>query len=155
MSAHPVSPSPGHYKERRIAAKAITRYLAQLHEPMWADILFDWTRRYDGLESYLYPEEDPVMEVCNLLQQYVEKGLPLEPEHFANALADLRFCYCAARRDEGGLRWGPFQDGSFKAWTCGKIVRVWDSPEPWPTRDMIQAWLLLRFSRTRTRTPLN
>ena len=71
MSAHPVSPSPGHYKERRIAAKAITRYLAQLHEPMWADILFDWTRRYDGLESYLYPEEDPVMEVCNLLQQYV------------------------------------------------------------------------------------
>ena len=63
--------------------------------------------------------------------------------------------YCAARRDEGGLRWDPFQDGSFKAWTCGKIVRVWDSPEPWPTRDMIQAWLLLRFSRTRTRTPLN
>ena len=64
-------------------------------------------------------------------------------------------CYCAARRDEGGLRWDPFQDGSFKAWRCGKIVRVWDSPEPWPTRDMIQAWLLLRFSRTRTRPPLN
>ena len=158
MAAEPLPISPEQHHERNAAVTSITRNLAKLHEPLWADILLDWIHRYDGLELYMWPEEDPILVVRDLLQQYVEKELLLEPSQFASDLADLRFCYLAARHDNGegdGLRWDPFQDGSFKVWTRAKMVSVWDATEPWPTRDMIQAWLLLRFSRTRTRTPLN
>jgi hypothetical protein len=150
MSAQPLPVSPEQRKERQEAAGSIRPLLEMLHEPLWASILIDWTRLYDGMEQYLYPEEDPVMEVRNLLQCHVDTGQALEPDKFASELADLRFCYCTARRDEDGTRWDPFRDGAFAAWTRGKMVTAWDASEPWPTRDMIQAWLLLRFSRTRT-----
>jgi hypothetical protein len=150
MSSPPLAPSPTHYKERRAAAEQIAHYLEALHEPSWGPVLRDWLSRYDGLERYLWPEEDPVMEVRNLLERYVKDGRSLEPEQFAKDLAGLPFCLAAARHDEGGPRWSPFQDGQFKAWTRGRMVKVWDAPEPQPTRDMIQAWLLLRFCRTRT-----
>ena len=82
-------------------------------------MIADWLGRYDGLEGYLSAEDDPLVQVRNLLNQYVETGQPLEPEQFAGALADLRFCYCAARHDEGGARWDPLRDGAFGVWNAG------------------------------------
>ena len=108
MAMQPAPPSPDHYEDRRAAAATVKRLVDELHEPLWGDILLEWTSHYDGLERYLWPEEDPVMEVRDLLQRYVDAGESLEPERFAGDLADLRFCYCAARHDNGDTRWDPF-----------------------------------------------
>jgi hypothetical protein len=35
-------------------------------------------------------------------------------------------------------------------WTRGRIVKAWETAEPWPSRDLIQTWLLIRFCRART-----
>lgn len=142
--------APEHDNDRRNAIQDVGRLLDLLRQPAWATVVLDWLSRYDGLECYLWPEEDPVIEVRDLLQRYVTDGKALEAGQFSEALADLRFCYCAARHENSDVRWDPLHDVPFSAWTCGKGVLVWDSPTPWPTREMIHAWLLLRLSRTRT-----
>lgn len=142
--------TPARIQERSEAAEQIAQCLIALREPAWIDVIADWLGRYDGLEGYLWPEDDPLVQVRNLLNRYIETGQPLEPERFAGSLADLRFCYCAARHDEGGARWDPLRDDAFSAWTRGRIVKAWDTAEPWPSRDLLQTWLLIRFCRART-----
>jgi hypothetical protein len=114
--------------ERSDAALAIARCLEALHEPSWAPVLFEWLDRYGGLDQYLWPEQ------------------------FARALSELRFCRCAARHDDCGLRWDPLRDDPFETWTGGRIVTVWDMCEPGPSLGIIHAWLLIRFCRARTQT---
>jgi hypothetical protein len=147
-------PLPPECQQARCDALAsIGRHLASLGEPAWHDVVAEWLRHYDGLEAYLYPEEDPVVLVLAVLQQYSAQGRSLTPEGLARDIAALPFVGLAARRGAHGPRWNPLAE-QFRTWTEGDLVDVWEALEPGTIRDMTQTRLLVQFakvSQTQTR----
>ena len=86
-------PIPPHQQEARTqAVVTIGHFLEGLGEPGWRSVLLCWLGRYDGLEVYLYPEDDPVLTVRDLLARYVEALRPPDPALLAADLAALPFC---------------------------------------------------------------
>ena len=94
----------------------------------------------------MYPEDDPVLAVRELLGAYVQQGRSLDPEAFSAELADLHFCYYRARRDGDRKKWEPMTE-SFTSFCQGVVVTVWQGAEPYPSRDLLQSSLLVRFCR--------
>ena len=140
-------PIPPEQQEARLqGVMTISHYLESLGEPGWRGVLLQWLGRYDGIEVYMFPEEDPVLAVQELLGAYVEQGKSLDPEEFAAKLADLHFCRYRARRDSDRKKWEPLAE-SFAAFCEGVLVTVWQGAEPYPSRDLIQSSLLVRFCR--------
>lgn len=135
---------PSHQEEARIqAVVTIGHFLEGLGEPGWRSVLFSWLARYDGLETYLYVEDDPLISVRNLLAHYVEILKPAEPGQLAADLSGLPFCrYRAKRRD--GKKWEPLSE-TFTAFCEGVTVEVWESEGPYPRREVLQNWLLTQF----------
>ena len=140
-------PIPPEQQEARLqGVMTISHYLESLGEPGWRGVLLQWLGRYDGIEVYMFPEEDPVLAVQELLGAYVEQGKSLDPEEFAAELADLHFCHYRARRDSDRKKWEPLAE-TFAAFCEGVLVTVWQGAEPYPSRDLIQSSLLVRFCR--------
>ena len=104
-------PIPPEQQEARLqGVMTISHYLESLGEPGWRGVLLQWLGRYDGIEVYMFPEEDPVLAVQELLGAYVEQGKSLDPEEFSAELADLHFCHYRARRDSDRKKWEPLAD---------------------------------------------
>jgi hypothetical protein len=138
--------SPECQQARRDALVSIGHQLAALGQPAWHDVVVDWLGHYDGLEVYLYPEEDPVVLVHAVLQQYIAQGRRLTPEGLAHDIAALPFVALAARRLSHGPRWNPLAE-QFSSWTEGDLVDVWEALEPGSIRDMTQTRLLVQFAK--------
>lgn len=136
-------------RARRTALDRIGRHLDALGEPSWFGVVADWLGHYAGLELYLWPEDDPVLQVLGVVQRHVEHEQMLHPEEFAGELAELGFVGMAARRDTDGARWDPLTD-RFDAWTQGELVSVWETFEPGAVRDMTQTRLVVRFTKAHT-----
>lgn len=140
---------PEDQRERLDALDRIGCHLDALGEPEWHGIIVEWLHQFDGLELYLWPENDPIMQVLGVVQGYVEQERSVSPEDLAHDLAGLAFVGLAARRETGGERWDPLSE-KFDTWTQGEIVNVWDALEPGSIRDMTQTRLLVKFTKART-----
>ena len=146
MSDAPPPISPEQHQARLQGVMTIGHYLESLGEPGWRAVLLQWLGQYDGLEVYMLPEDDPVLAAQELLGAYVQEGRSLDPAEFSADLADLHFCYYRARRDSDRKKWEPLAE-SFALFCEGVLVTVWQGLEPYPSRDLIQSWLLVRFCR--------
>ena len=63
-------PIPPEQQEARLqGVMTISHYLESLGEPGWRGVLLQWLGRYDGIEV-MFPEEDPVLAVQELLGAY-------------------------------------------------------------------------------------
>lgn len=146
MSDSPPPISCAQRQARGQGVIAIGDCLQRLGEPGWRGALLHWLGQYEGLETYMDPEEDPVLAVADLLRAYVEEGQRLEPQAFSAELADLHFCYYRARRDRDRKKWEPLVE-TFAGFSEGLLVTVWQGLAPYPSRDLIQSCLLVRFCR--------
>ena len=146
MSDAPPPIRPEQAEARQEGVTSIGHFLENLGEPAWRGVLLQWLGQYDGLEAYMYPEDDPVLAVRELLGAYVQQGRSLDPEAFSAELADLHFCYYRARRDGDRKKWEPMTE-SFTSFCQGVVVTVWQGAEPYPSRDLLQSSLLVRFCR--------
>lgn len=143
MNEMPPPPIPPHQADARTRAViTIGHFLEGLGEPGWRSILLRWLGQYDGLEVYLYPEDDPVLAVRDLLAGYVDLLEPLDPARLAADVSALPFCHFRAQR--GGERWEPLVE-PFTAFCRGATVEVWESERPHPRREVLQNWLLVQF----------
>lgn len=142
-------PIPSHQQEARTqAVMTIGHFLEGLGEPGWRNVLLCWLGRYDGLEAYLYPEDDPVLTVRDLLARYVEALRPADPAQLAADLVTLPFCrYRAKRNDE---KWKPLAE-TFSSFCRGTTVEVWESERPSPPPEVLQKWLLAQFCAAQIR----
>lgn len=142
-------PIPAHQEEARTqAVMAIGHFLAGLYEPGWRNVLLCWLARYDGLEAYLYFEDDPILSVRNLLARYAETRKPADLRQLAADLSALPFCRFRARRSDG-KRWEPLAE-SFTTFCGGVTVEVWEAEGSHPRQDMLQSWLLAQFCVAQT-----
>ena len=140
---------PERQRERLAALDRIGCHLDTLGEPAWHGVIVEWLHHFDGLELYVWPENDPIMLVLGVLQNYAEHERTLLPEDFARDLAALSFVGLAARHDDEGSRWDPLTE-SFDTWTQGKLVNVWEALEPGSLRDMTQTRLQVKFTKAHT-----
>ncbi len=124
-------------------------HLDALGEPGWFGVILEWLDHYAGLEHYVWPEDDPVVLVLGLLQDYIKLERKLRPDDFARELAALSFVGLAARHVDGGNRWDPLTE-KFETWTRGEYVNVWDALESGSIRDMTQTRLVVRFTKAST-----
>ena len=134
-------------QERQQATMTIALFLDALCEPGWRTVILQWLAQYEGLERYLWPEDDPVVQVQNLLARYAENGHLPEAETLAIQLSELPHCYYKATRI--GVRWDPLNQ-TFADFSQGENVDVWSWPHPEPTTATVQSWLLLKFCQTHT-----
>ncbi|WP_407280383.1 hypothetical protein U5817_08325 [Aromatoleum evansii] len=142
MNDLPPPISPLQQEVRTQAIVTIGHFLEGLGEPGWRSVLLGWLGRYDGLEVYLYLEDDPVLTVRDLLARYVEALRPADPVRLAADLAALPFCrYRAQRGDE---KWRPLAE-TFSSFCRGTTVEVWESERPAPPPQVLENWLLAQF----------
>lgn len=134
-------------QERRQATMTIALFLDGLTEPAWRTVILQWLAQYEGLERYLWLDDDPLVQVQNLLARYADEGHLPQAEQLAVELSELPHCYYKASRN--GQRWDPLNQ-TFADFTQGEIVDVWSWPHPEPTAETVQSWLLLKFCQTQT-----
>ncbi len=144
-------PIPPHQEEARTrAVVAIGHFLEGLYDPGWRNVLLRWLARYDGLEAYLYLEDDPILSVRNLLARHAETLKPADPGRLAADLSALPFCRFRARRSDG-KRWEPLAE-SFTTFCGGVTVEVWEAEGPHPRQDVLQSWLHEQFCAAQPRS---
>jgi hypothetical protein len=149
MHKMPRPPIPPHQEDARTQATVtIGHFLEGLGEPGWRSVLLRWLGQYDGLEAYLYPEDDPILTVRDLLARYVESLEPADPVRLAADLSALPFCRFRAKR--GGEKWAPLVE-TFTAFCRGATVEVWESEHPHPRPEVLQNWLLTQFCAAQLR----
>ncbi|WP_041645451.1 hypothetical protein [Aromatoleum aromaticum] len=149
MNEMPPPPIPPHQEDARTQAViTIGHFLEGLGEPGWRGVVLRWLAQFDGLEAYLYPEDDPVLAVRDLLARYVEILEPVDPARLAADLSALPFCRFRAKR--GGEKWEPLVE-SFSAFCRGATVEVWESEHPYPRREVLQIGLLTQFCAAQMR----
>lgn len=69
---HGAAPAPGRsVSDRSHAIFAIQAYLQALGLHGWIDRFIQWLGRYDGLEQYVEPEDEPLICVRNVLHRHV------------------------------------------------------------------------------------
>jgi hypothetical protein len=141
--------SAEHQRERLAARDRLGCHLDALGEPGWFGVITEWLDHYAGLEQYVWPENDPIVMVHDVLQDYVSLERALSPDDLARELAALSFVGLAARHVDGGSRWDPLTE-KFETWTRGKYVNVWDALESGTIRDMTQTRLVVRFTKAST-----
>lgn len=148
MNELPPSIPPDQEAARTQAIVTIGHFLEGLREPGWRSVLLRWLGRYDGLEIYLYPEDDPVLSVRALLARYVEASSTADPARLAADLSALPFCRYRAKR--GNEKWQPLAE-PFSSFCRGTTVEVWESERPMPPREVLQDWLLAQFCAAQLR----
>ena len=140
-------PMPAEQRVARARGLAtIAGALERLGEPGWRAVVLCWLARFDGLERYMDPEDDPVVAVTELLGAYADTAAAPDAQELSARLADLHFCYYRARRDRDRKKWEPLAE-PFARFCEGVLVTVWRGPEPYPSRDLIQSSLLVRLCR--------
>jgi hypothetical protein len=134
-------------QERQQATMTIALFLDALGEPGWRTVVLQWLAQYEGLERYLWPEDDAAVQVQNLLARYTEEGHLPDAETFVTTLSELPHCFYKASRN--GKRWDPLSQ-TFADFAQGELVDVWSWPHPEPTAATVQSWLLLKYCQTQT-----
>jgi hypothetical protein len=150
------APSPDQARDlmdRAHAVYAITRSLDGLRLGNWTHPLISWLGNYDGLEGHIPPEDDPVINVRDLLARYLTQGR-IEIGLIAVDLSTMRFLHHRAawidERKGQRRNWMPLQQPWLDFVTHGEVgddLRLWQSEKPWPPSEQVRHHLLAGYVR--------
>lgn len=145
------------------AVFAISAYLRALSLHEWTERFLSWIGRYDGLERYIEPAEEPFLAVRALLLRFVVEVRdwlshgPLEAavralkERIVDELLQLDFVRYHAFWDSdpvpsGAARvWQPMQDGwldFMEQRRAGDVLWIWQRAQPNPSGEALRSYLL-------------
>ena len=147
-----------HWGMRVAFQNIVPKTLAAMGAPEWAPVLEAWWDRYDGLEVYLGSLGDHRVMGSQRLRELAEEG-PVTAERLAEALVDLGHTHYTARRyEDADYTWNPlncrfadFAQGMREqgklSLTGAHLVYVRELDRPYPSRDILESWLMARLVR--------
>lgn len=134
-----------HATDVQHAVFAIVRNLSILKLHTWCPVLLLWLAQYEGLETYLDPDESPPIAIRDLLARYIATGEHVFPKKLVIDLSSLAFVrYRAALTEDSRTQWDP-RLSSFIEFAQRGDVSVWLSEAPLPSLCDIQDSLLYSY----------
>jgi len=149
--------SPDNFgSESNPASDAIEPLLTLIGLAHWTPVLAVWVAQYDGLEKWLSEGDDaPAIALKQLLQAYLDAGVPVSDRQFVTDLLKLPFLNWHAKWPAlpvGRGQWNPLVEplAQFEQ-RCGggEWPHIWESDRPAVNLDEIRRHLFAQLRAQR------